>query len=81
MHGFLVLSEIAVTSYKCTNIYDPTDECRIRWDDPDIGVKLPTEGMDLLIGKKDQTNIRLREFLSSQKFQKEKIFSISGRSK
>lgn len=63
LHGFLVLSDIAVTLYKCTNFYDPTDECRIRWDDPDIGVKWPTEGLDILIGRKDRENGSLREFL------------------
>ena len=63
LHGFLALSDTAITSYKCTNLYHPEDECRIRWDDPDIGVQWPTEGLQVLIGEKDRSNISFQTFL------------------
>ena len=40
-HGFLVLSDTAEFVYKCTDIYDPTSEGGIPWNDPAIGVEWP----------------------------------------
>ena len=40
-HGFLVVSEQADVSYKCTTPYDAASNCYIRWDDPEIGVAWP----------------------------------------
>ena len=40
-HGFLVLSELADVTYKCTTIYHATSNRVIRWDDPEIGVEWP----------------------------------------
>lgn len=42
-HGFLVLSEEAVFSYKCTEFYHPEDESGILWNDPDIGISWPLQ--------------------------------------
>ena len=41
-HGFLVLSDHADVSYKCTSLYEPKAERTIRWDDPDVGIAWPT---------------------------------------
>jgi len=41
-HGFCVRSEFAEVEYKCTDFYDPSDEIRIIWNDPSIGVQWPT---------------------------------------
>lgn len=40
-HGFCVLSDEADVEYKCTALYDPTDEIAIRWNDPTIGIRWP----------------------------------------
>jgi dTDP-4-dehydrorhamnose 3,5-epimerase len=40
-HGFLVLSESADVTYKCTTIYHAASNRVIRWDDPEIGVEWP----------------------------------------
>lgn len=40
-HGFLVLSELADVSYKCTTVYHPQSNGGIRWNDPDIGIEWP----------------------------------------
>jgi dTDP-4-dehydrorhamnose 3,5-epimerase len=42
-HGFLVLSEMALFHYKCTDCYSPKDELGFRWNDPDVGIKWPVE--------------------------------------
>jgi len=37
-HGFAVLSETAVFTYKCDNVYNKASEGGIRFDDPDLGI-------------------------------------------
>ena len=54
-HGFLVLSETAEFTYKCTDFYHPGDEGGLSWDDPDIGIDWPVQpGMNLIISEKDR---------------------------
>ncbi len=52
-HGFLVLSEWAEVFYKATDYYAPEFERSIRWNDPDLAVNWPLEGIGqpLLSGK------------------------------
>jgi dTDP-4-dehydrorhamnose 3,5-epimerase len=60
-HGFVVLSETALFSYKCTDYYAPQAEHGILWNDPDIGIKWPiTENLQL--SPKDLSAKRLRDF-------------------
>lgn len=40
-HGFCVLTDTALFSYKCTDYYSPENESSIRWDDPEIGIEWP----------------------------------------
>ena len=40
-HGFCVLSETALFTYKCTDTYYPGDEVGFRWDDPEVGIAWP----------------------------------------
>ena len=40
-HGFCVMSETADLLYKVSAVYDPTTECGIRYDDPELGIKWP----------------------------------------
>lgn len=49
-HGFAVLSDIAVFSYLCTDVYVKEADAGIRWDDPAIGVAWPINA-PLLSGK------------------------------
>ena len=42
-HGFLVLSDVADVTYKCTTLYDPTSNRSLRWDDPEIGIQWPID--------------------------------------
>lgn len=54
-HGFLVLSDYAEFTYKCTDFYHPNDEGGLRYDDPDIGVEWPyQEGVELILSDKDR---------------------------
>jgi len=42
-HGFCVLSETAEVEYKCTTLYDRTDELGLIWNDPEVGIRWPIE--------------------------------------
>jgi dTDP-4-dehydrorhamnose 3,5-epimerase len=37
-HGFVVLSETADFFYKCDELYSPSDEIVVRWNDPALGI-------------------------------------------
>jgi dTDP-4-dehydrorhamnose 3,5-epimerase len=50
-HGFLVLSDIADVYYKCTNLYLPSAERSLGWNDPDLKIKWPLEGEPNLSSK------------------------------
>lgn len=60
-HGFLVLSDEAVFTYKCTELYHPEFEAGIVWNDPDIGIKWPMDGIDVLLSDKDKKLPMLKE--------------------
>ena len=54
-HGFYVLSDRAVFSYKCSDFYHPEDEGGIAFDDPKIGIRWPfPEGEEPLLSEKDR---------------------------
>ncbi len=52
-HGFVVLSEEAIFTYKVDNVYAPTHEASIRWDDPTIAIQWPIDTKDVLTSEKD----------------------------
>ncbi len=60
-HGFVVLSDTAEFVYKCTRLYDPTDELGIRYDDPDIAVAWPDPGAPILLSEKDKVQPSFKE--------------------
>ena len=60
-HGFLVLSEEAVFTYKVDNVYAPQSEAGIRWDDPELGIEWPIDPKDVLTSEKDLKLPLLRE--------------------
>lgn len=53
-HGFSVLSEHAIFSYKCDNFYHKESEGSVIWNDPDLAIdwKLPADVIRL--SEKDQ---------------------------
>lgn len=52
-HGFLVLSDEAVFTYKVDNIYAPQHEASIRWNDEDINIQWPIDIKDVVTSEKD----------------------------
>lgn len=61
-HGFLVLSDSATFTYKCTDYYHPEDEGGLIWNDPTIGIQWPLHGIsEILISEKDKNNPKFRD--------------------
>lgn len=61
-HGFLVLSEVAVFNYKCTDFYAPEYDGGVMWNDPDINIKWPLEGIEnIILSEKDKKHPNLKE--------------------
>jgi len=42
-HGFLVMSDEAIFTYKVDNVYAPQAEAGIRWDDPQLAIDWPID--------------------------------------
>lgn len=60
-HGFLVLSEEAIFTYKVDNVYAPQADAGIIWNDPEIGIEWPINPNDVLTSEKDMKQPRLRD--------------------
>lgn len=61
-HGFLVLSDVATFNYKCTDFYDPEHDGGLLWNDEDINIKWPLEGIDnIILSEKDKKQKRLKD--------------------
>ena len=54
-HGFYVLSDEAIFTYKCTDFYHPEDEGGLMWNDPAIGIDWKAIAPDVnpLLSEKD----------------------------
>ncbi len=52
-HGFLVLSEEAIFTYKVDNRYAPETECSIRFDDETLNIAWPIPREEMLLSPKD----------------------------
>jgi len=63
-HGFCVLSDTAIFSYKCDDFYAPDCEAGVLWSDPDLGIDWPVKAP--VISEKDSLCPRLRDIPMEQ---------------
>lgn len=54
-HGFLVLSEVAIFSYKVDNVYAPSHEASLLWSDPTVNIDWRIDEKELLLSAKDKS--------------------------
>lgn len=59
-HGFSVLSDEAIFSYKCTEYYDKESERSILYNDPDLGIDWKVD--DPIVSDKDLKADTFRQF-------------------
>ena len=58
-HGYCVLSETAIFSYKCTDYYNASTESGIIWNDPDLNIDWPIK--EPVLSPKDAKCSRLKD--------------------
>jgi len=75
-HGFAVLSQTALFSYKCDNYYSPQHDGGILWDDPKIGIDwlLPKDAIQLSGKDKEHPSIPDITEFTFENFKKENIY-------
>lgn len=66
-HGFVVLSDVADVTYKCTTVYDGSVERGIAYNDPEIGIEWP-EHLELLVSQRDAEGPKLAEIAAELPF-------------
>lgn len=52
-HGFVTLTGDVQVQYKASDFYAPQSEGAIRWDDPDLAIHWPLDGVEPTISEKD----------------------------
>lgn len=60
-HGFVVLSDEAVFTYKVDNAYAPQSEASIRFDDPELGIDWPVAPSQMVLSAKDQSGVAFKD--------------------
>ena len=60
-HGFMVLEDNTLFSYKCDNFYCPAAERGLKFDDPALNIKWPWPGRDYLLSEKDKQHPLLKD--------------------
>jgi dTDP-4-dehydrorhamnose 3,5-epimerase len=63
-HGFVVLSETAIFSYKVDNLYAPTHDSGILFNDESLSIDWILETESLKLSEKDQNLIHLKDFIT-----------------
>lgn len=53
-HGFIVLEEDTLFSYKCDDFYCPEADRGLRFDDPALGIEWPDIGVEIRLSEKDR---------------------------
>lgn len=60
-HGFVVLSEEAIFTYKVDNVYAPQAEAGIIYNDPQINIDWGVKESDILLSAKDKVSPLLKD--------------------
>ena len=63
-HGFVVLSEKAIFSYKVDNYYNPDSESGVLWNDPDLHIDWKINKADIRVSEKDAKLSTFNNFVS-----------------
>jgi dTDP-4-dehydrorhamnose 3,5-epimerase len=61
-HGFCVMSPYAQVEYKCTEVYDASDEAGITYDDPALAIEWPITVP--ILSARDRRHPKLSEFIA-----------------
>lgn len=59
-HGFIVLEDNTLFSYKCDNLYCKEADRGLLFSDPELGIEWPDVGVELKLSEKDQKHPLLK---------------------
>lgn len=59
-HGYIVLSDTAVFSYKVDNVYSKKNEGGIMWNDPEVNINWIVNEQDIILSEKDRKLMLLK---------------------
>ena len=54
-HGFVVISETAIFSYKVDNYYNPDSESGVLWNDLDLNIDWKINKKEIIVSEKDKS--------------------------
>ena len=60
-HGFSVLSDTAIFSYKCDNFYNKESEVSVFWNDEDLKIDWQLPAEDVILSEKDKVSPSFKE--------------------
>ncbi|MXO73102.1 dTDP-4-dehydrorhamnose 3,5-epimerase [Alteraurantiacibacter buctensis] len=60
-HGFVTLENDTDFLYKCTYPYSPANEHTLAWDDPEVGIEWPLDGIVPALSAKDKAGLTLAQ--------------------
>lgn len=60
-HGFSVLSETAIFTYKCDNFYHPEADGGVLLSDPDLNIDWQIKPEDMILSEKDKKHPMLKD--------------------
>ncbi len=63
-HGFVVLSDSAIISYKVDNYYNAEFESGIIWNDPDLKIDWKMKKNEIIVSEKDSKLLAFNKFIS-----------------
>ncbi|WP_096019878.1 dTDP-4-dehydrorhamnose 3,5-epimerase [Campylobacter lanienae] len=66
LHGFSVLSQEAILSYKCDNLYCKEAEFGIRYDDPQIAIDWKIPAHEVIVSQKDLLSNSFKDILNER---------------
>lgn len=62
-HGFLVMEDNTIFSYKCDQYYEPKAERGIKWDDPCVNILWPSLDAPFVLSAKDKVQPLLNDVI------------------
>lgn len=66
-HGFMTITENAEVQYKVDEVYSPSDDRGIIWNDPTIGIKWPID-IEPVLSRKDEKALLLKDAENNFKY-------------
>ena len=63
-HGFIVLSDSAIVSYKVDNYYDPKYESGVLWNDTDLNIDWKIRDDEVILSEKDKNLLPLSKIIN-----------------